>query len=252
MSVLGVDIGGSGIKAALVDTVAGDFSSERERIPTPDPATPEAVIDTVARLADRFGAEGPVGVGVPAVVRLGCTQTASNIHEDWIDYPAEAALARALARPVALLNDADAAGVAEMRYGAGKGRMGTVLLLTLGTGIGSALFRDGVLVPNLELGHLYLRKSKHVAEKRAAANVRKEEDLDWEEWSGRLEEYLRHVEALVRPDLIVIGGGVSRKHDRFLPLIDLDTEIVPARLHNRAGIVGAAWAAVRRESEAQG
>ena len=242
--VLGIDIGGSGIKGALVDLAAGDFATDRVRIPTPEKSTPAALADVVAEIvaqfADQMG-DGPIGVTVPAVVTHGVVRSAANIDDSWIDADAAELLRERLGRPVTVLNDADAAGVAEMQFGAGRGVSGTVLLATLGTGIGTALFVDGVLVPNTELGHLEL--DGHDAESRAANSIRKNEDLSWEDWATRLQRYFAHVEALLWPDLIIIGGGVSKKAEKFLPLLDLRAKVIPAQLQNDAGIIGAAYQA---------
>ncbi len=236
--VVGVDIGGTGIKGAPVDLVVGSFAAERVRIDTPHPATPAAVIATVVRVVDQLGADGPVGITLPAVVRSGTVMTAANIDHSWIGTDAATVFADALGRPVAVVNDADAAGMAEIRYGAGSGVRGLVVMVTLGTGIGSALFNDGTLVPNTELGHLPLHHGD--AEEWAAESVREEDDLSWKDWAHRLQKYLRLVERLLWPDLVIIGGGVSKKSDKFLPHIRLDTPLVAAQLHNDAGIVGAA------------
>jgi polyphosphate glucokinase len=238
-SPIGIDFGGSGIKAAPVDLTAGDFAADRERIPTPDPSTPEAVAEVMLELVDMFpDATGPVGVTIPGVVRAGVVRSAANIDKAWIGTDADALLTKRLGRDVHVFNDADAAGVAELRYGAARGRSGLVVLTTLGTGIGSALLYDGVLIPNSELGHLEI--DGHVAEKRAAASIRTAEDLSWEEWAARLTAYYRTLEKLLSPDLFVVGGGVSKDAADFLPLLDIETEIVPAELRNRAGIIGAA------------
>ncbi|MGK5554223.1 polyphosphate--glucose phosphotransferase [Actinomadura kijaniata] len=242
MSMLGIDFGGSGIKGAPVDLGTGEFMAERLRIETPRPASPRAVAPVLAEIAGHFGGDGPIGVTYPGVVVDGVTLSAANVDKEWIGTDAEALFAEATGRPVTVLNDADAAGIAEMRLGAGRGRTGTVVVLTLGTGIGSALFTDGVLVRNTEFGHLELHGAE--AEARAAARVRKEQDLTWEEWARRLNAYLAHLEMLLSPKLVILGGGVSRKADRFLPLLEgLRAEVVPAALHNHAGIVGAAMAA---------
>lgn len=243
METLGVDIGGSGVKGAPVDVARGAFTHERLRLPTPEPATPDAVARSVAEIVARFGRTGPVGVTFPGVVIDGVVRTAANLGEEWIGVPARDLFARACGTPVTVLNDADAAGVAEMAFGAGRDRAGTVLVLTLGTGVGSALFTDGRLVPNTELGHIEIRGRD--AEERAAANARKLHGWSWHEWAKKVEEYLRRVEALLWPSLIIVGGGVSRKSDRFLPLITgVRAPVVPAELHNDAGIIGAAMAAV--------
>jgi polyphosphate glucokinase len=236
---IGIDFGGSGIKAAPVDLAAGDFATDRQRIETPQPSTPDAVAEVMAELLDRFPeATGPVGVAVPGVVRNGVVHSAANIDKEWLGTDADALLTKRLGRDVHVVNDADAAGVAELRYGAARGRKGLVILTTLGTGIGSALLYDGVLVPNSELGHLEIEG--HVAEKRAAASIRTAEGLSWTEYAARLTTYYRTLEKLFSPDLLVVGGGVSKHANDFLPLLEIETEIVPATLRNRAGIIGAA------------
>ena len=236
--VIGIDIGGTGIKGAPVDLGAGAFAAERIRVLTPSPATPAAVAAAVVDLIGRLDVPGPVGMTIPAVVRGGVVRTAANIDEGWIGTDAAALFSDALGRPVAVVNDADAAGLAEMRFGAGRDRSGVVVMVTLGTGIGSAVFADGVLVPNTELGHLPLKGGD--AEQWAAESVREREDLSWKQWARRLQRYLELVERLLSPDLVILGGGVSKKSEKFLPDIELHTEIVPAALHNDAGIVGAA------------
>ena len=242
----GIDFGGSGIKGAPVDLDTGDFAAERVRTPTPDPSTPQAVAEAFAGLLAQFpDCAGPVGVTVPGVVRHGVVHSAANIDKSWLGTDADALFTKATGRDVHVVNDADAAGLAEVRYGAAKGRRGLVIVTTLGTGIGSALVYDGVLVPNSELGHLEIDGKG--AEKRAANSVREAEDLSWERWAGRLTRYYRTLEDLFSPDLFVVGGGVSKKADEFLPLLDLETEIVPATLLNRAGIVGAALYATRSD-----
>ncbi|MFF4617904.1 polyphosphate--glucose phosphotransferase [Nonomuraea jabiensis] len=239
MNVLGIDIGGSGIKGAPVDIEAGELVQERLRIPTPQPSKPDEVAEAVAEIVKHFGWSGPVGVTFPGVVKDGVVLTAANVDPSWIGVDAAGLFGGAT-----VLNDADAAGVAEVTYGRGRGERGTVLVLTFGTGIGSALFTDGTLVPNTELGHLELRGKD--AEHRASARAREEHELSWEKWAERVEEYLRHVEMLLSPTLIVIGGGASRKADKFLPHVHIDTPVVPAALQNEAGIIGAALAASRR------
>ena len=242
----GIDIGGSGIKGAPVDLETGQLSADRLRIDTPRPAAPEAVASVVAQLLDHFGWQGSVGCTFPAVVRRGVTMTAANVDDGWIELDADALLEGVTGRPVHLLNDADAAGLAEMRYGAGRGVSGVVIMLTLGTGIGSAIFSDGRLLPNTEFGHLEVRGK--AAERRASDRVRKTKELSWSRWATRLEEYLRVMEGLFWPDLFIIGGGVSKHHQEFLPLIDIRTPMVPASLRNEAGIVGAALEAARMEA----
>ena len=247
--ILGIDIGGSGIKGAPVDLDRGELAAERERIDTPEGAAPEDVLEVVAQVVERFAdavAPGsPVGITIPAVVRGGVVRSAANIDTSWIGTDADEMFTERLDRPVHVVNDADAAGVAEMHYGAGEGEKGVVLLTTLGTGIGSALFTDGVLVPNTELGHLEI--DGHDAETRAASSVKVEEDLSWKEWAERLQVYYSTIEKLFSPDLIIVGGGVSKKADKFLPRLDLHARIVPAQLRNSAGIVGAAWYALAEE-----
>ncbi|MFF9573249.1 polyphosphate--glucose phosphotransferase [Streptomyces sp. NPDC014685] len=242
MQIFGVDIGGSGIKGAPVDLDRGELAQERHKVLTPHPATPEDVAGCVAEVVGHFDWSGPVGITFPGVVTGGRTRTAANVDKGWIDLDARELLGDRLGQPVTILNDADAAGIAEMTFGAGRDRKGTVIVLTLGTGIGSALFIDGRLVPNTELGHLEL--NGHDAEKRASTKAREDEDLSWHRWARRLQKYLAHVEMLFSPELFIIGGGVSRKADKFLPLIEnVRAEMVPAQLQNNAGIVGAAMAA---------
>lgn len=242
MQIFGVDIGGSGIKGAPVDLDRGDLAQERHKVLTPHPATPDGVAGCVADVVDHFDWQGPVGITFPGVVTGGITRTAANVDKGWIDTDARTLLGERIGRPVTILNDADAAGMAEMAFGAGRGRKGTVIVLTFGTGIGSAVFTDGVLVPNTELGHLELHG--HDAEKRASTKAKEDEDLSWQHWAHRVRKYLAHVEMLFSPELFVIGGGVSRKAEKFLPLIEnVRAEMVPAELQNNAGIVGAAMAA---------
>lgn len=239
----GVDIGGSGIKAAPVDLDKGEFLAERERIDTPQPATPEAVVEVVAQLVEA-APDGPIGVTLPSVVVDGVAHSAANIDESWIGTDVRALLKDRTGREAVVMNDADAAGLAEVRFGAARDVPGTVLMLTLGTGIGSALFVDGRLVPNTELGHLEL--DGHEAERRASDAARKRHDLSWEKWASRLSEYLTHVDALLRPDLVVLGGGVSKKSAQWLHLLEVRPRLVPAGLLNDAGIVGAAVLAAER------
>jgi polyphosphate glucokinase len=239
--ILGIDIGGTGIKAAPVDTATGELTAERQKIATPHPSTPGAVSAVVADLVRDFSWNGPVGITFPGVVVDGVIRTAANVDKKWIGTDARKQFSAATKLPVGVINDADAAGLAEVRFGAGRNVPGTVLLLTFGTGIGSALFTDGVLVPNTEFGHIEVRGKD--AEKRASEIVREDRDLSWEQWAGRVSEYLEHVEGLLSPKLIILGGGVSRKADKFVPLLTkLQAPVVPATMHNDAGIVGAAMA----------
>jgi polyphosphate glucokinase len=237
----GVDIGGSGIKAAPVDLGSGILTADRVRVDTPSPSTPAAISTVVHLIVQQFGTAAgrrPVGVTFPAVIQHGVARTAANVDHSWVDTDIDALMTEELGRPVHVVNDADAAGVAEARYGAARGVRGVVLVATLGTGIGSALLLDGQLVPNTELGHLEL--DGYDAETRAAASVREREKLDWPTWAKRLQRYFSALENLLWPDLIVVGGGVSRKSEKFLPLLDLRAPIVPAELRNGAGIIGAA------------
>ncbi len=245
---LGIDIGGSGIKGAPVDLDAGQFAEERLRVATPEESTPEVVADVVARIADHFEkdtGDAPIGVTVPAVVSRGMVRTAANIDKTWIGTDAEELLVTRLGRAVTVVNDGDAAGVGELHYGAARNVDGLVLVATLGTGIGTALLNAGTLIPNSELGHLEIDGAD--AESRASSNARDVEDLSWEDWAERLQRYFAHVENLLWPDLIVVGGGISKKTDKYLPLLHLRAPIVPAQLGNAAGIIGAARLAVDRQ-----
>ena len=245
--VLGIDIGGSGIKGAPVDLATGELTTKRLRIPTPAKSTPKNVAEVVgqivANFADAIG-DGPIGVTIPAVVTHGKTRSAANIDKSWIDCEAEKLFEDRLGRNIMLVNDADAAGVAEIHYGAAKDHPGLVLLTTLGTGIGSAILYRGVLVPNSELGHIEV--DGHDAESRAASSIKDKEGLSFSEWAKRLQRYYERVEAILWPDLIVIGGGVSKESEKFIPKLKLNAELVPAKLLNTAGIVGAAWLAADR------
>jgi polyphosphate glucokinase len=238
MAILGIDIGGSGVKGAPVDTVRGELLEERYRVPTPQPSDVTSVVEAAAEVAATFDGYDRVGIAFPGVVVDGVTRTAANVDKSWLDAPAAHLFSERLGKPVSVLNDADAAGVAEVAFGAGRDQPGLTMMLTFGTGIGSALFLDGTLIPNTEFGHLELNGKD--AELRASDRVREQEDMSWEKWAGRVEEYLLHVEALLSPRLFIIGGGVSKKADRFFPLIKIRTPIVPATLLNNAGIIGAA------------
>jgi polyphosphate glucokinase len=241
---LGIDFGGSGIKGALVDLDHGTLLTERVRIKTPSPATPKACIKVIRELVTQISdahpipSDAPLGLGIPAVVLDGITVTAVNIDEQWLGFAAEAALREALGREVRVVNDADAAGVGEMRFGAGRGHRGTVVLVTLGTGVGSSLFRDGRLVPNTELGHIEVRGKD--AEVRASAASRERRKLSWADYAGELDEYLHKLDMLVWPDLIIIGGGISKDAARFVPRLTVRPRVVAAENRNNAGIVGAA------------
>ena len=241
MEVLGIDIGGSGIKGAIVDTDLGEFATDRLRIDTPQPARPPAVAKVVADICAHFDCRAPLGCTFPAVVKNGVTMTAANVHEDWIGADAKAILEQETGNRVIVLNDGDAAGIAEMKFGAGRDRAGLVAIVTLGTGIGTSLFIDGHLIPNTELGHLIIRGKD--AEERASERARTLKAYSWKKWGRRVSEYLEYLEALITPDLFIIGGGVSKRYQEFFPYIACKTEIIPAQLRNRAGIVGAAVAA---------
>ncbi|MGB8212994.1 MAG: ROK family protein [Anaerolineales bacterium] len=242
MQILGIDIGGTGIKGAPVDTETGKLLAPRFRIPTPSPSKPIAVAGVVGKIVKHFDWHAPMGCGFPGVVREGVALTAANIHRSWIETNVADLFARQTNCPVRVLNDADAAGLAEMTFGAGKGRSGTVLVVTLGTGIGSALFSGGLLLPNTEFGHLRIRGKD--AERRASDSVRKLEDLSWKDWAKRLDEYLGAMQALVWPDLIILGGGAVKYYERFAHRLTVRAEVAPALLGNEAGIVGAALAAL--------
>ncbi|MGZ8765117.1 MAG: polyphosphate--glucose phosphotransferase [Acidimicrobiia bacterium] len=243
MQRLGIDIGGSGIKGAPVDLDAGEFARDRLRIPTPEGGKPADVARVVAEIVAHFpDVDGPVGCTFPAVMSNGIALTAANVDDTWIGTDAQALFEQQAGRTFNVVNDADAAGIAEMRYGAGKGEKGVVLMLTLGTGIGSALFVDGVLVPNTEFGHLEVHGKK--AEHLAAESVREAHDLKWKEWAERLDEVIAAIDEVLWPQLITIGGGVSKKSEKFLPHLHPRARVIPARLLNDAGIIGAALATV--------
>jgi polyphosphate glucokinase len=239
MDILGIDVGASGIKGAVVDTTSGTLTTDRWRAATPEPSTPKAVARAVVRMAEHFSWSGPIGVGMPGPIRHGAVMTAINMHRSWVGTQAAEMYAEATGARVSVLNDADAAGLAEMRFGAGKGEQGVVVVFTFGTGIGSSVFIDGVLLPNTEFGQLEWKGKP--AEKRAAARVRKEKALSWLAWGRRVDAYIRMVEELTWPDLFIVGGGVSRRSDRFLHLVHpVTARVLPAALRNDAGIVGAA------------
>lgn len=240
MDILGIDIGGSGIKGAPVDSGTGRLLKERKRIETPAPATPEATIDAVCQLVRAFDWSGPIGIGFPALIRGQTVASAANLDSSWIGRDGNSSFAEATGCPVKILNDADAAGLAEVHFGAGRNEPGSLLVLTVGTGIGTALFYNGRLFPNTELGHIEMHGM--AAEKYASALVRKAEDLSWEVWGKRFNEYLQKMERLLAPDTIVIGGGISKKFPKFAPYLDVQARLLPAELFNDAGIIGAAFA----------
>lgn len=243
MTLLGIDIGGTGIKGAPVNVETGELAAERLRIPTPQPSLPNSVADIVQQIAAHFNYNGPTGITFPSVVKHGVIYTAANVDPSWIGTNAGELFSKHVGGPATVVNDADAAGVAEMRFGAGKDRKGVVIMLTLGTGIGSAIFLDGKLLPNSEFGHLQIRGRD--AEKRASEKMREDKKLSWKQWSKRLSEFLNELEKLFSPDLFIIGGGISKKSDKFFPHLKTKTEviIVPAQMRNEAGIIGAAYLA---------
>jgi polyphosphate glucokinase len=238
MDVLGIDVGGSGIKGAPVDTKTGGLRAERIRIKTPTNAEPQPVADTVAQIVQAFDWKGPIGVGFPAPIKSGIAMMAANISEAWVGTNVEQLFRDATGCACKVGNDADVAGLAEMAFGAGKDRAGTVIMLTLGTGIGTAIFHDGHLLPNTEFGHVEI--DGRDAEWNASDAAREREDLSWKKYAKRLNKYLLEMESLFWPDLFIVGGGISKKQEKFLPLLTLQTEVVPAQLQNQAGIVGAA------------
>ena len=240
-NILGIDFGGSGIKGAPVDTKTGSLLAERYRIPTPIPASPDAVTEVIYSIVKYFKWKGPLGLAFPAAVMNGVVKTASNIDKSWIGTNASDLIMKKTGLPTFVLNDADAAGMAAMKFGAGKGKKGSVLLITVGTGIGTVLFTKGKLVQNTELGHLYL-KSGIEAEEYASDAVRQKEGLEWEEWAKRFNVYLQEMEKLFWPELIIIGGGVSKKPEKFIDQITIETKVVMAKAKNEAGIIGAALA----------
>ena len=240
MDALGIDIGGTGVKGAVVDTTTGKLVRERLRLLTPRPATPKALCTTVSEVVSHFEWSGPVGCGFPGIIRRGLVRSAFHVSGKWLGRNVKENFDEATGCSFRVLNDADVAGLAEARFGAGKDQGGVILLLTLGTGIGSALFIDGTLVPNTEFGHVELKG--HDAEYWAAESVRKKRKLSWRKWARQVNLYLQAMEFYLSPDLIIIGGGASRKHEKFIPQLKLDTPVIPAQLRNVAGIVGAAVA----------
>lgn len=240
MEILGIDIGGSGLKGAPVDLDRGELLTERVRFDTPFPAKPKVTAEVFSQVVKAFDWKGPIGVGYPGIMRQNVVHTAANLHPSWIGRDLGKFFGDVSGCSVEVVNDADAAGLAEITYGAGRGQSGAVLLLTLGTGIGSALFIDGLLYPNSEFGHLEFKKT--IAEKYASSAVRKQRDLSWTEWGDRLNELLVHLKRILSPDLVIIGGGASSKFERFSSQIDCDLQVVPAQLMNNAGIIGAALA----------
>lgn len=249
MEILGIDIGGTGIKGAIVDTAKGALVTERHRLLTPRPATPNIVIDTVAMVVKHFQWKGRVGCGFPAAIARGKVRSAANLSKKWIGRDVVKMLDESTGCHFFVANDADVAGLAEMRFGAGKDSTGLVMVLTLGTGIGSALFMDGRLIPNTELGHVEINGKE--AEKWASEIVREKKGLSWKKWSRRIDTYLKRMQIYFWPELFIIGGGISKKHEKFLPLLTVDCEVVPAQLLNEAGMIGAAVAAGESPSARQ-
>lgn len=243
MEVLGIDIGGSGIKGAPVDTDTGHLLAARYRLQTPSPAKPPPVTEIVSKIVDHFNWKGHLGIGFPGVVRKGVTLTAANIHNDWVGLNAAKFIKKVTGCKTCIINDADAAGLAEMAFGAGKDRQGVVMVVTIGTGLGTALFTNGQLLPNSEFGHLEIDGVE--AEWIASDAARKREKLSWKKWGHRFDQYLHTMEKLLWPDLIILGGGISKKYEEFLPYITVQAEVVPAKMLNEAGIVGAAVGACK-------
>jgi polyphosphate glucokinase len=241
MIILGIDVGGSGIKGAPVDTSTGELQAERYRIKTPNGANPEPVAETVAKIVSYFEWKGPIGIGFPAPIKSGVAMMAANIADSWVGVNADELFSKTTGCACTTLNDADAAGLAEMEFGAGHGQLGTVIVLTLGTGIGTAIFHGGRLLPNAEFGHVEV--DGHEAESRASDYARQRDDLSWKKYANRLDRYLETMEKLFWPNLFIVGGGISKKHEKYLPLLSIDTPVVPAQMLNEAGIIGAALAA---------
>jgi polyphosphate glucokinase len=249
LDILGIDIGGTGIKGAPVDIETGNLLEPRLRILTPESAKPGPIAEVVAEIVKKFNWQGPVGVGFPAAVRAGVVRTAANIHQKWIGTPIESLFSEATGCPTYVVNDADAAGMAEMEFGAGRDRQGVVLIVTIGTGLGTALFTDQRLLPNTEFGHIEINCLD--AELRASDQARKLKKLSWKKWAKNLDEYLHALERYIWPDLIILGGGVSKKYEKFVPYLTVEAELCPAALLNEAGIVGAALAAHKRLQQNQ-
>jgi polyphosphate glucokinase len=253
---IGIDVGGSGIKAGIVDVAGGRLVSDRLRVPTPTPSTPEAIVASISRLVRRLVKSGsldgsvPVGLGLPGVTIDGSLRSAANIDQAWIEFPVVDRLSKVLKRPIFIINDADAAGIAEMRFGVGKGRSGTVIFLTLGTGVGSGVFSDGKLVPNTEFGQMEIRG--RAAEKRSAAVARVRRGLSWKAWATDLDEHLDRIHQLMWPNLMILGGGVSKSPEKYIPRLTVKCEVVPAALRNDAGIIGAAIVAAENAPAASG
>ena len=252
MEILGIDIGGTGTKGGLVNIQTGEMISERFRLDTPQPSTPENVVRTATEVVRHFDYTGPIGCGFPAIIKNGVALSAANVDKNWIGTNAAAMLKASTGSEIYVCNDADLAGLAEMSFGAGKGEMGVVLMITVGTGLGSALFIDGHLVPNTEFGHLYLKNMKHIAEKYSAASAKNKEGLTWEEWALRFNKFLALIERTFSPDLIIIGGGASKKWKKYEHILPKHMRIKPAEMLNNSGIIGAAVFAHQQNSKLKG
>ena len=247
--VLGVDVGASGIKGGIVNVDTGELLTERLRIPTPDPATPKNMANTFVELLEMHNWKGLVGCGFPAIVKKGVAYSATNIDKAWKGTNIEKVFGKASGFPIIAMNDADAAGIAEMRFGAGKDEKGIVIVITIGSGLGSSIFLNGQLLTNTELGHIYLKGQDDIAERYASANAKKRLDLSWEEWATRFKVYLEHLQHIFSPDLFILGGGASKRFDKFEKIIEIDTKVVPAQLRNNAGTIGAACFAYEQQME---
>ncbi|MCL6265100.1 polyphosphate--glucose phosphotransferase [Flagellimonas myxillae] len=246
MEILGIDIGGSGIKGALVNAETGEMVSERHRIPTPEGRKPNDMAAVVRQIVDHFNYEGPVGCGFPTIVKNGVCTSAGNLHPSWVGVNIDELFTQATGHEFTVLNDADAAGYASMNYGVGKGRKGLVIMITIGTGLGSGAFYNGILLPNFELGQIPYKKFKKI-EHWAAASAKERENLSFEKWGKRFNKFLHYVELITAPDLIIVGGGTSKKWKEFSHLITIETEVVKAELMNHAGIIGPAVACLREQ-----
>jgi polyphosphate glucokinase len=244
MHILGIDVGGSGIKGAPVDTETGELLAERIRIKTPKNGEPEPIAEVVKQIAQSFNWTGPIGIGFPAPIKGGVAMMAANVSEKWVGKNADALFSKVTGCACTLINDADAAGLAEMTFGAGRGQPGTVIMITLGTGIGTAIFHRGHLLPNTEFGHLEVKGED--AESRASDAARQREELSWKKYAKRLRKYFNALEKLFWPDLFIIGGGISKESEKYLPLLAIDTPVIPAQMLNQAGIIGAALGALKK------
>lgn len=246
MELLGIDIGGTGIKGALVNGETGEMLTKRFRIPTPTSRKPQEMAEVIKQIADHFKYNGPVGCGFPTIVKNGVCMSAGNLDESWVGVNIDELLTSVTGRECTVVNDADAAGYASMNFGIGKGRQGLVIMITIGTGLGSGAFYNGQLLPNFELGQIPYKKYTKI-EDYAAASAKEREDLSYEKWGKRFNKFLTYVELIISPDLIILGGGTSKKWEHFKHLIDIETEVVKAELMNHAGIIGAAVASIREE-----